>query len=152
MIQAWRMVKEPHAATAFSGEGASKYGGHWNLPGVPMVYASGSQALAVLELRVHLNPPVPLRHLLFRVQFDERLVERLSLAALPSDWTSHPPSPSTQRLGSAWAASVRSAVLEVPSVLVPGEPNYLLNPVHPDFRRLRISSPKPFTLDPRLAP
>ncbi|MCW5559672.1 MAG: RES family NAD+ phosphorylase, partial [Verrucomicrobiae bacterium] len=137
MIQAWRMVKPRHVATAFSGEGAAKYGGRWNLPGIPVVYASGSRALAILELRVHLNPPVPLRHVIFPIQFEESLLERLSLAALPSDWISQPPAPSTQQLGSVWAASGRSAVIEVPSVLVPGEPNYLLNPVHPDFQRIR---------------
>lgn len=145
------MVKQQHAATAFSGEGAAKYGGRWNSSGVPLVYTSGSQALAILELRVHLNPPMPLRYVLFPVQFDESLMERLSPASLPWDWTDHPPAPSTQRLGNAWAVSERSAVLEVPSVLVPGEPNYLLNPVHPDFQRIRIGTPEPFTLDPRLA-
>lgn len=56
--RAWRIVKEKHAATAFSGEGARLYGGRWNSVGTSLVYTSGTKALAALESLVHLNPPV----------------------------------------------------------------------------------------------
>ena len=57
MGQAWRKVKEKHAATAFDGEGAWRFGGRWNSPGIRIVYTSGTKALAALESLVHLNPP-----------------------------------------------------------------------------------------------
>ncbi len=62
MPEAWRIVKEKHAASAFSGEGAAKTGGRWNSRGVPVVYASATKALAALETLVHLNPPVPFQY------------------------------------------------------------------------------------------
>lgn len=148
MKQAWRIVKEKHAATAFSGEGARLYGGRWNSVGTSLVYTSGSKALAALESLVHLNPPVIFRYVAIPIEFDGSLVEKVT--ALPSDWTQEPPPPATRNIGDLWAKAARSAVLELPSVIIPGEPNFLLNPAHPDFRKIIIGKPEPFTFDPRL--
>lgn len=68
----------------------------------------------------------------------------------PKSWRIYPYGQSTQRFGSAWARSRRSVALRVPSAVVPGEFNYLLNPEHPDFARLRVSAAEPFSFDPRL--
>jgi RES domain-containing protein len=103
-----------------------------------------------LENLVHLNPPVPFRYVALRVEFDDTLVEILPPNALPADWRNEPPSPSTQVLGDRWARAGRSAVLAVPSVIIAGEPNYLLNPAHPDFKTIVISKPEAFAFDPRL--
>lgn len=148
MKQAWRIVKEKHAATAFDGEGARLYGGRWNSAGTCMVYASGTKALAALECLVHINPPVFFRYVAIPIEFDDALVERAD--GLPANWTEHPPSATTQRLGDLWARQARSAVLEIPSVIVPAEPNYLLNPAHPHFNKIAIGPPEPFSFDPRL--
>ena len=148
MKQAWRMVKEKHAATAFLGEGAWLYGGRWNSAGTSVVYTSGSQALAALESLVHLNPPVIFKYLAIPIEFDDALVEKV--AALPADWTEEPPPPATKAIGDLWVKEARSAVLELPSVIILGEPNYLLNPAHPDFQKIIIGKPQPFSFDPRL--
>jgi RES domain-containing protein len=150
MPQAWRIVKAKHAATAFSGEGAAKTGGRWNSRGVPVVYASSTKSLAALETLVHLNPPVPFQYVAFRLQFDAALVENIPLNRLPADWRVEPPPPSTKAIGDAWAREVRSAVLALPSVIVPGELNYLLNPAHPAFKKISIGKPERFAFDPRL--
>jgi RES domain-containing protein len=150
MVEAWRMVKKKHVRTAFSGEGAAKTGGRWNSQGVAVVYASATRSLAALETLVHLTPPVMFNYTIIRVEFDESLVERLNLAALSSDWQMEPPPPSTRRLGDEWAGASRSALLAVPSVIIPNETNYVLNPAHPDFKRIAIGKPTPFTFDPRL--
>jgi RES domain-containing protein len=150
MLEAWRMVKEKHLATAFSGEGAAKTGGRWNSRGVAVVYASATRSLAALETLLHLNPPVLFNYKLLRLEFDESLVERLKLTALPSDWKVEPPPLSTRRLGDDWARSSRSAILAVPSVILPDETNYLLNPAHPDFRKIALGPPADFAFDPRL--
>ena len=150
MPQAWRIVKEKHAATAFSGKGAAAHGGRWNSRGVPVVYTSSTQALAALETLVHLNPPVPFKYVAIRLQFDAALVELVPVNALPPDWQTEPPPPSTKVMGDAWARAARSAVLALPSVIIPGELNYLLNPAHPDFKTISIGKPEPFTFDPRL--
>ncbi|GDY19764.1 hypothetical protein LBMAG56_11090 [Verrucomicrobiota bacterium] len=150
MGQAWRIVKERHAATAFSGEGASRGGGRWNSRGVGVVYASGTVSLAALEILVHLDHPVPLKFVTFRLEFDDALVEQLPPTTLPPDWTNEPPPPSTKAIGDRWSKELRSAVLKLPSVIIPAEPNYLLNPAHPDFKKIVISKPEPFSFDPRL--
>src|ERR1035437_9968435 len=93
MPEAWRIVKEKHAASAFSGEGAAKTGGRWNSRGVPVVYASATKALAALEPLVHLTPPVPFKYVVFRLQFDEALIEKGPLKRLTADWRGAPPPP-----------------------------------------------------------
>jgi len=148
MPEAWRIVKVKHVATAFSGEGAAKYGGRWNSRGVPVVYASATRSLAALETLVHLNPPVYFQYRIIRAEFADELTSTVS--HLPRDWKSQPPSPSTKRLGDVWVRTARSAVLAVPSVIVAGELNYLLNPAHLDFKRIVIGKPERFGFDPRL--
>lgn len=150
MKQAFRIVREKFTATAFSGEGAAVAAGRWNSPGMRMVYTSATASLAALETLVHLNPAMRFNYHLFTIEFDERLVETNPHTVLPPDWREQPPPPSTQQLGDTWIKSSRSAVLKVPSVIIPGESNYLLNTSHPDFKSVRISQPEPFSFDSRL--
>ena len=150
MPEAWRIVKAAHAATAFSGKGAADHGGRWNSRGVAVVYASRTKSLAVLESLVHLNPPVRFKSVAFRLEFDGAWVETFPLNKLPLDWQVEPPPPSTQQVGDLWVREGRSAVLALPSVIIPSEPNFLLNPAHPDFKKISISKPEPFAFDPRL--
>jgi RES domain-containing protein len=150
MPEAWRIVKEKHAATAFSGKGAADNGGRWNSRGVPVVYTSSTKSLAALENLVHLNPPVPFKYVAIRIKFGDALVEIIPAEALPPDWQTEPPPPSTKAIGDACARAARSAVLALPSVIIPGELNYLLNPAHPYFKKISLGKPEPFALDPRL--
>jgi RES domain-containing protein len=150
MKVAWRIVREKHAATAFDGEGARLYGGRWNSTGTRVVYTSATQSLAALELLVHLNPPVAFRYRAIPIEFDEALMESITVPVLPAGWTDEPPSPGSRQIGDLWVKEARSAVLELPSVIIPTETNYLLNPGHPDFQKIRIGKPVPFALDPRL--
>lgn len=150
MPEAWRIVKAKYVATAFSGEGAAKTGGRWNSRGVSVVYASSTKSLAALETLVHLNPPVFFAYVAIRIHFADTLVETVSLSGLPSDWRIQPPPPSTKLFGDVWARDGRSAVLALPSVMVSGETNYLLNPAHREFKKIAIGKPETFTFDPRL--
>lgn len=149
-VAAWRVVKARHAATAFTGEGAARTGGRWNSRGVRMVYASETLSLAALETLVHLNPPVLLPYVCFRIELDLDGIETLPNADLPPDWRDEPGPVSTRRLGDRWLAEARSVALRVPSVIIPGESNVLLNPQHPEFARLRPGTAQPFSFDPRL--
>lgn len=143
-------MKERHSANAFDGEGARLHGGRWNSRGNRMVYASATLSLAALESLVHLAPPISFRFVAFRLEFDEALVEGVPLSLLPPDWTEEPPSRSTQDLGDRWVRESRSVILEVPSVLIPGESNYLINPGHPEFRSVAIGPAEAFAFNPRL--
>lgn len=150
MPEAWRILKEKHAAKAFSGEGARLFGGRWNSRGVPLVYTSSTKSLAALETLVHLNPPVLFDYVAIRIEFDEALIETVPPKSLPADWRVEPPPPSSKAVGDRWVREGRSAVLALPSVIIPAELNYLLNPAHPDFRKISIGKPEPFAFDPRL--
>jgi RES domain-containing protein len=153
MPTAWRIVKASKAASAFDGEGARLHGGRWNSPGTAMVYGAQHESLAVLEVLVHLQASALLTaYATVPVEFSERAVETVDPATLPRNWR-HSPAPSAlQALGDQWAAEGRSAVLRVPSAIVPREWNYLLNPAHAGFRRLRIGDPEAFRFDARLRP
>ena len=147
---AFRLVKAKHAANAFSGDGARIAGGRWNLPGTSVVYASDSLSLAALETFVHLQPvDRRVQYTWFHITIPDS-VEVETPATLPNDWRVEPPSDATQSLGSQWAEQNQTAVLRVPSILVPGEFNLLLNPSHAHFKRIKISGPRPFDFDGRL--
>jgi RES domain-containing protein len=152
MMQAgWRLVPEDQAATPFDGEGARLFGGRWNSVGVPMVYASEHQSLAALELRVHIDRTrMRRRYKCFVFRFDKQLMSVLPIAALPQDWMQEPPRPSLQLLGDNWVNSSASVILAVPSVIIPAELNFLINPRHTDFAKLKIEEPTDFAFDPRL--
>lgn len=150
MPEAWRIVKEKHAPTAFSGEGALRMGGRWNSRGVPVVYTSSTKSLAALESLVHLNPPVLFNYVAIRLEFDAALVEIVPVKNLPPDWWVEPPPPSSKAVGDEWVRKARSAVLAVPSAVISGEPNFLLSPAHPDFKKVSIGEPERFAFDPRL--
>ena len=151
MATGWRIVKSRYASTAFDGEGARLYGGRWNSPGTRMVYTSSTISLAVLEVLVHLQEASILSsYSLISAGFDDALVERLDRSLLPDGWRSYPAPSELQRIGDEWVRRQRSAVLEVPSVIVERESNYLLNPAHPDFSSVVIGEPEPFTFDERL--
>jgi len=152
MMTAWRIVKRSRARTAFSGEGARLYGGRWNSPGVAIVYTAGSQALAALEMVVHLDSSELLRnYVVFEVAIDESLVVKLEPSQLPRNWRADPPPRKVREIGDAWARAGTSAVLQVPSATLPAEHNFLLNPRHQDFPRLVIGKPSSFRFDIRLA-
>jgi len=152
IITAWRITKRKHARNAFSGEGAREFGGRWNNPGSAVVYTAQYQSLAALEMLVHLDSSELLqKYVLIAVEFDESLITRVESSALPRQWRSEPPTPEVRLIGDEWILSGTSAVLQVPSALVPGESNFLLNPGHKDFAKLSFGKPLSFRFDPRLA-
>ena len=145
------MFKVRHEADSFNGEGARLVGGRWNRAGTAVVYAAGSASLAVLEKLVHLASHEILEaYLLCQVTFDQKLVNVVNISDLPSGWQDDPGPEELKQLGDEWVRQQLSAILRVPSVIIETEFNYLLNPAHPDFRRITIGAPVPFRFDSRL--
>jgi RES domain-containing protein len=148
----WRVVKRKHAATAFDGRAAERFGGGWSSPGRRAVYASGTKSLALLEILVQLDVGLPLPRLVaFTCTVDDRLLEALPGARLPRHWRTSRGLATTREIGDEWLSSGRALALAVPSAIVPEESHYLMNPTHPAFGRLRLGRAVPFVLDPRLA-
>lgn len=140
-MRLWRLAREAHSA--LDGEGSRMFGGRWNSPGRPVVYCAGSAALAVLEVRVHLDLPLDL------------LPEDYRLVAIETGDVGYedaqPQATETARaFGDKWLASGRSAILRVPSVIVPEEWNVLINPHHPHAQHIQVESQRPFQFDARL--
>jgi RES domain-containing protein len=150
-VKVWRLCKRRHAA--LDGEGARLAGGRWNSRGTTAIYASDSLSLAVLELLVHCDPALlPDDLVAIAIEIPDGLaLRRIEIAELPRSWRRHPAPESLARIGDLWAKDVASAVLSVPSAVVPGERNVLFNPRHPDFVTIRAGRPERFALDARLA-
>ena len=138
-MEAWRLCRRPYAD--LTGEGARRFGGRWNSPGRKVVYLAEHAALAALEVRVHLDLP-------FALLPADFVLMRVIMPDNPN--TLFPADTNSVETGDSWLAEGRSAVLRVPSVLVPHAWNLLLNPNHPDAARSSIRDLEPFGFDPRL--
>lgn len=151
MPTAWRLVKTRHWKGAWDGESARALGGRWNSPGVAVIYAAEHLSLALLEILVHLTGSGPLAgYSASPIDFEERWVQTLERRVLPARWRAQPPAPATRAIGDRFVAEAKQALLRVPSVVVPLESNYVINPAHPDFARARIGEPIRFPFDERL--
>jgi len=152
-MRVWRICKAEHVTAAFTGEGAMLYAGRWHHPGTPLVYCSESRALAALEQLIHLHRNrLPPSFICFPVEIpDDLAIREVGIEELPVEWRRQPGPPALRDIGTRWAEAGETVVLRVPSAVVPGEHNFLLNPRHPDFGRLVIGDPKPFAFDERLA-
>jgi RES domain-containing protein len=151
-VSAWRIVKRKHLETAFTGDGARLYGGRWHSKGQAVVYTAASCSLAALEMLVHLqNQEILEAYQTIKVSFDRRFMQILGPDILPSNWRANPAPRKLKLMGDEWLASGSSPVLQVPSVVVETEHNYLLNPGHPHFVKITLGLPTPFSFDPRLA-
>jgi RES domain-containing protein len=148
-VRAWRLNRSRYGtkSDAFSGKGAATYPGRWNEPGIPVVYTTSSVALAVLEVLVHTRDRRVLnrRFSLFEVQIPAELITD---PILPNDLREIK---TTRQIGSQWVRKAVHPALRVPSIIT-GEPNYILNPNHPDFSKIEITEPRIFHFDERLFP
>jgi RES domain-containing protein len=151
-MRIWRLSLARFADQAFTGRGSLQTAARWHPIGTSLVYTSGSLALAALEFFVNWNrrsAPRPLVSIPVDVP-DRIAILHLEPRRLPPDWRAQPARESTQKIGAGWVSSGTSAVLSVPSVIIPQERNYLLNPVHADFKKLRIGKAEEFSFDPRM--
>lgn len=150
-MRIWRICRERHAAGAFSGEGARRFGGRWNSRGVAMVYASSTLALAAIELFVHLEPNQAPDDLVFVAATlpEGEPSRRLTEVELPPEWWADPMG-AVRVLGDAWVRSGSSLAMLVPSVPIRPEWNVLVNPAHPRMAEAVVEAPQPFVFDARM--
>lgn len=122
-----------------------------------MVYTAAHRSLSILEVLVHIKGGAGMGRIaisapfyVYAVSFDPALLEESPISSLPAGWNSEPLTAASQSHGDAWVLAARSAVLAVPSVIVPEERNYVLNPNHQHFREIKIGPPVACSVDPRL--
>ena len=148
----WRVTRRAHAEQPLTGEGARRFGGRWNHVGTSLVYTSGTLSLAVLEYLVNLPiSDLPDDLVSIQVQVPDDLARaELAIDDLPENWRTFPASEELKDIGSDWVREGTTPILSVPSVVIPNELNYLINPAHEEAKRVKVVSVDPFALDVRL--
>jgi RES domain-containing protein len=137
-------------AKDLSGKGAMLEGGRWNSQGVPLIYTSATRSLALLEILAHATI-APADLVIITIKLPPRLrITSLDESSLPKDWNRVPPSRNSKRIGDRFCAEGSSLALIVPSIIVPGEQNVLLNPNHPHASKIEIVSADKLPIDARL--
>jgi len=153
-MRVWRICTAVYRDSSFSGKGGLDSAGRWHHKGNRVVYTSQSLSLAQLETWAHEDPlPGPMKSYI-RISADipdELEIHTIPELGLPVGWRAFDPSPLILRdIGTNWLQSLETVVARVPAVLTPGEFNYLLNPLHPNFSRILQGNPEPFRFDPRM--
>ncbi|WP_299821736.1 RES family NAD+ phosphorylase [uncultured Pontibacter sp.] len=135
-----------------SGRGAELAGGRWNSKGTPMLYTSESIALCTVEVAVHMPLGiVPLDYYLVQIQLpDDAAIQEIKLEDLPEVWKTFPHANVTQEIGDNFVIEGQHLILKVPSATVQGNHNYLVNPRHPEFSKIKVIGAEPFEFDKRL--
>ena len=147
----YRIAKAVYAHD-LSGTGARVHGGRWNKKGIPIVYTASSPALATVEFLVHVDPilrPSNLRLVSIEVP-DSASASAIDDASLPEDWATYPAPAKLADIGTSWAETQQTLILRVPSAVVFGDENILLNPMHPEFSAVRVAKDTAYAFDPRL--
>ena len=147
----WRLCRR-HSVNPLDGRGARKYGGRWNRKGTPVIYCSSTLSLAALEFLVHgHNDLTPSDLVSILIEWPPSVSSKIvKPEILPRDWQTYPAPPVLQEIGTEWARKRESLLLRVPSVVIPTEENYLLNPMHEEIVRVIARKMTPFNFDPRL--
>jgi RES domain-containing protein len=130
--------------------GASLFGGRWNQKGTSVIYTAESRALCALEVLAN-SDELANDYVATPIEIPGQIaVTAISIPDLPTEWNVSPPVDATRQVGTNWASGLRTAVLSVLSAVIPRERNYIINPAHPDFKRIRFHDPEPFYFDDRL--
>jgi RES domain-containing protein len=147
-VRVWRIASATHAT--FDGEGARRYGSPWTPRGRPAVFTSATLSLAALERFVNTDADLePVDLVTIAVDIEPNIaIDTVAIADLPTDWRVYPAPPALTMIGERWLRESKSAVLSVPSVVIPVERNFVLNPAH--AARLVIKPSEPFRFDPRM--
>lgn len=133
------------------GFGAEKFGGRWNSKGTALVYTSQSRALAMAEVAVHLPYGIlPNDFSIVEIELEDRInIKEITSKDLPKNWNDIPHNNRTQLIGDKFVENDDFVALKVPSVIVLGDFNFLLNPKHKDFSKVKIVNVEPFLFDKR---
>ena len=151
-MRVWRLCQAAYAKKALTGEEAFTLRGRWHLQGVRVVYAAATLSLAALELLVRIDrelAPPDLKAVEIDIP-DSVEVERVPLSKLPSGWDAYPGLGDHTASGHEMDRRRANRGLGGPSAVIPREHNYVLNAIHPQFKRLRTVATTPFAFDSRL--
>ncbi len=149
-MRVFRLLRKKYPIE-LSGKGAAISGNRWNSKGTELIYCADSRALAMAEVLVHLSLSIlPNDFVMVEINIPSKVsICELRTEELPAGWNSFPHRLPTQKIGDDFVAERKSAVLKVPSAVVPGDFNFLINPYNPDFSAIKIAGQEDFPFDSR---
>ena len=150
-MEAYRLSREKFAAT-LSGKGAALKGARWNSIGVELIYTASNKSLAMAEVAVHFTlATLPSDYMMITIFIPDNIsIQKLNISDLPTNWNTFPHPSTTQTIGDQFIADNKFCVLQIPSAVTQGDYNLLINPNHPDFKRIKIIATDKFPFDKRL--
>lgn len=146
-LELWRISN----FRSLSGEGGLRYSARWHTAGRPIVYLAASPAGAMIEVLVHLEleeDELPAAYTLLRIETPVSLAIEELRVPVKGDWKTD--LGISRKLGDEWLRNAKTALARVPSAILPNTFNYLLNPLHPDAKKIRIAGTSKASFDPRL--
>jgi len=150
-VHIYRLCKKEYSEGVLQGEGGRLADGRWHTVGRRIVYCASSEALAVLELRVHLGRYIPhSAYLMHTIDIPDDCIESLDPNALAKGWNAVPHTAVSQAIGDEWLKSGRGLALRVPSVHSQSDTTIPFNPDHPDIRRACVLARSGYEFDRRL--
>ena len=149
MTRVYRILRRPYSKKPLDGEGAYRFGGRWSSAGVRLAYTSEHLSLAIIEYFVHIDADDPPKDLVVVTAEVSDRVSRTAISTkqLPANWHRTPAPRELTGIGDGFVRDRRAAILIVPSALAPAESNWLINPQHTDFSRIRVHPAKAFRYD-----
>jgi RES domain-containing protein len=150
-MRVFRLCKQIYSDAVLSGEGGLIADGRWHSAGRPIVYTASSEALAVLEMRVHLGRFVPKApYAVHVIEIPDEQVQTLVERELKKNWNAVPPTGHTRRIGDDWLLASSISALSVPSIHSTTDRNILINPAHPAASSITLIQVSSYQFDPRL--
>lgn len=148
---AYRLSRKKYAEP-LSGHGAALKGARWNSVGIELIYTAANRSLAMAEIAVHFTiATLPKDYVMMSIFIpDDISIQKLTIQDLPNDWNIFPHPGSTQSIGDKFVTSNKHCILQIPSSVTSGDFNYLINPKHQDFQRIKIVELVEFPFDNRI--
>lgn len=147
----FRLTRKKYS-NILSGKGASIKGGRWNSIGTELIYCAENRSLAMAEIAVHFSiATLPNDYIMLTINFDKSIkIKEIKLGDLPKFWNSFPPLAKTQRIGDEFVSESKYLICKIPSVVTQGDFNFLINPNHKDFKKIKIIKREAFKFDKRI--
>jgi RES domain-containing protein len=154
LTRVYRILRRQFSKKPLDGEGAYRFAGRWSSAGVRLAYTAEYLSLAMIEYFVHIDAADAPQDLVVVAADVPASVSRVVVGEkqLPVHWRRGPAPPELAAIGDSFVSGGRAAILIVPSVLAPAESNWLVNPRHPEFSKIRVQRPEQFRYDARFFP
>lgn len=150
-MEVYRLSREKFADN-LSGKGAALKGARWNSIGVEIIYTAGNRSLAMAEIAVHFTiATLPGDYVILTIFIpDDISLMKMNASDLPVNWNEFPNPMSAQSIGDKFVNANKYCILQIPSAVTKGDYNFLINPSHPDFKRIKIINTERFPFDERI--